>query len=51
MSKTVLFQTIQFGISKQFSSVWPIDRILSGTTTPSQRGPDNDDNERVLRIP
>ena len=27
--KTVLFQTIQFSISTQFSSIWPIDRILS----------------------
>ena len=30
--KTILFQTIQFNISKQFSSIWPIDRILSGAT-------------------
>ena len=28
MSKTVLFQTIQFSISTQFSSIWPIDRTL-----------------------
>ena len=26
MSKTVLFQIIQFSISAQFSSIWPIDR-------------------------
>ena len=32
--KTVIFQTIQFSISTQFSSIWPIDRILSGATTP-----------------
>ena len=34
--KTVLFQIIQFSISTEFSSIWPIDRILSGATTPSQ---------------
>ena len=32
--KTVLFQAIQFGISTQFSSIWSIDRTLSGATTP-----------------
>ena len=32
--KTVLFQTIQFSTSIQFSSIWPIDRTLSGATTP-----------------
>ena len=31
---TVLYQTIQFSINSQFSSTWPIDRTLSGTTTP-----------------
>ena len=30
--KTVLFQTIQFSISTQFSSIWLSDRILSGVT-------------------
>ena len=34
--KTVLFQVIQFSISTYFSSIWPIDRTLSGATTPSQ---------------
>ena len=43
--KTVLFQTIQFCISAQFSSIWPIDRTLSGATTPSQSGPGSDGNE------
>ena len=28
--KSVLFQTIQFSISTHFSSIWPIDRTLSG---------------------
>ena len=30
-SQTVLIQTIQFSISTQFSSIWPIDKTLSGT--------------------
>ena len=33
MSKTVLFQTIQLSICTQFSSIWPIDRTLSGANT------------------
>ena len=43
--KTVLFQTIQFSISSQFSS------ILSGTTTMGQSGPGRDGNKGVLHIP
>ena len=31
--KTVLFQTIQFCINTEFSSIWPIDKTLSGATT------------------
>ena len=31
--KTPLFQAIQFSISTQFSSIWPIDMTLSGATT------------------
>ena len=34
MSNTVLFQVIQLSISTQFSSIRPIDRILSDATTP-----------------
>ena len=49
--KIVLFQTIQFTISTQFSSVWPIDRTLSGANTPAQIGPVNNGNEGVLHIP
>ena len=48
---TVLFQTIQFSISTQFSSIWSIDRTLSGATTPDQSGPRNDGNKEVLCIP
>ena len=51
MWKTVLFQAFQLSISTQFSSIWPIDSTLSGTTTPNQSGPGSDDNEGVLRIP
>ena len=34
----------------QFSSIWPIDRTLSGATNPDQSGPGSDGNEEVLRI-
>ena len=33
------------------SSFWPIDRTLSGATTPSQSGPGSHGNEGILRIP
>ena len=49
--KTVLFQTVQFSITTQFSSIWPIDRTLSGASTPGQSEPGSDGNERILRIP
>ena len=49
--KNVLFQTILFSIRTQFSSIWPIDRILSDATTPGQSGLGSDGNEGVLRIP
>ena len=51
MSKTILFQTVLFSISTQFSSIWPIDRTLSGATTPGQSGPGSNGNEGVLHIP
>ena len=47
----VLFQTIQFSVSTQFSSIYPIDRTLSGANTPDQSGPGSDVNEGVLRFP
>ena len=31
-------------------SIWPIDKILSGATTPVQRGPRSSGNEVVLHI-
>ena len=51
MSKTVLFQIIQFSISMQFCSIWHIDRTLSGAITPGQSGPGSNVIERVLHIP
>ena len=51
MSKTVPFQTMHFSISTQFSSVWPMDRTLSCTTTTGQSAPGIDGNKGVLRIP
>ena len=51
---TVLFQTIQFSISTvsmSNSSIWSIDRTLSGATTPGQSGPQSNANEGVLCIP
>ena len=50
MLKIVLFQTIQFSISTQFSSIWPINRTLSSATTPGQSGLGSDGNEGVVRI-
>ena len=49
--KTVLFQVIQFCISTHFSSIWPIDRTLSGITTLGQSAPGSDGNEGVFHIP
>ena len=48
--KTVLFQTIQFSVSTQFSSIWPINRTLSGATTSGQSGPWSDGITGVLRF-
>ena len=42
---------IQFSVITPFSSIWPINRTLSGATTPGQSGPDSDGNEGGLRIP
>ena len=35
---------IQFSMSSQFNSIWPIDRTLSGATIPSQSGPGSNGN-------
>ena len=42
MSKTIIFQTIQFSISTQFISIGSIDWTLSGTTTTGLSGPGSD---------
>ena len=49
--KTVLFQVIQLSISTLFSSIWPIERTLSGATTPGQSWPGSDGKEGVLHFP
>ena len=46
-----LFQTIQFSISTQFSSIWPITRAILGTTNLGHSGSGSYGNDRVLRIP
>ena len=46
--QTVLIQTIQFSICRQFSS---IDRALSGAIIPGQSGPESGGNKGVLCIP
>ena len=53
MSETFLFQAIQFNQTIQFSvrSIQPIDKALSGATTPGQSGPGSNGNEGVFRIP
>ena len=48
--KAVQFQTIRFSISLQFNSILPIDRILSGATTPGQSVPGSNGNEGILHI-
>ena len=40
-----------FSISAQFSSIWPIDRTLSGDTTSDLSGPKSDGNKGVLCVP
>ena len=50
MSNTVLFETIYFIISTQFSYIWTWDKTLSCATIRDQSGPENDGNERVLCI-
>ena len=47
----VLFRTVQYSISTQFSSIWPIDWNLSDANSPGQSGPGSNDNKGVLCIP
>ena len=46
--QTILFQTIQFSIITQLSSIRHIDRTLSGATAPGQSEPGSDSKEGVL---
>ena len=49
MSKQFSFK--QFSLAcTQFSSIWRIDRTLSGATTPGQSGLGSDGNEWVFHI-
>ena len=49
MSKTDLFQAIQFSISTQISSIWPIERSLTcATILGGQSWPWSDSSEGVL---
>ena len=50
MSKGVLFQTVHFSITTQFSSIWSIDRSLPGATISGQGGPGSDVNDGVICI-
>ena len=49
--KTVLFLIIRFSISTLFSSIFSIDRTLSGATTPGQSVHRSCGDEGVLHIP
>ena len=51
MSKTVLFQAIQFSISMHFSSIWPIDRTQISCYHSKPEWTCSNENEGVLRIP
>ena len=50
------FQTIQFSMSRLLtvwmsnSSIWPIDKNLSGATSPGQSGPGSNRKNRILHI-
>ena len=39
------------GVNYPHSTIWPIDRTLSGATTPGQSGPRSNGNEEVVHIP
>ena len=50
MSK-ILFQEINFTINTQLRSICPIDKTLSGATSPGQSEPGSYGNEGIIRIP
>ena len=49
MSKQFYFQYFSLAFT-HFTSIWPMDRTLSGATTPSQSEPGSDGNEGVIHI-
>ena len=49
--KNSSFLTIQFSVIIQFTSIWPIERTLTGATTPSQSEPGSNSNKGALCIP
>ena len=49
--KTVLFSVNQFTKSSQFSSIWQIDRTLSGANTPGQSEPGSNVNVGYSAFP
>ena len=49
--QTVLFQTVWLSMSTLYSSIQPIDKTISGATTPGQSRPGSDGNEGVFYIP
>ena len=49
--KTVEFQSIQFSISTQFSSIQPIGKAQSGATTPDLSALGSDRTKGILCIP
>ena len=51
MSKQFNYKKMQFSISRQFSSIWPIDRILSSATTLGHNGPGRNSIKGVFCIP
>ena len=53
MLPSIALQQKQFNIIclHTFCSIWPIDRILSGASTPGESGPGGNGNEGVLHIP
>ena len=51
MSKQFYFKQFSFSISTQFSSIWPIERTLSGATIPGESGLRNNGSKGVLHIP
>ena len=49
--QTVLIQTIQLSINMQFSSIQPIDRVLSSATIPNNSVPRSNGNEAFPEAP